>query len=688
MLHGAPAKPGATGADVLAALDLTLPELAPVADAVKNKDEPAALKAFASYLRNRKNVHWRENPDGSGKKPFHFKQAVADDAAEGRLQGGLVMPVYPFPNGEVDWHFNATAHMPNVAFNNEWQWQLNRMAFWMDLAGAYAATGNEKYAHAFARQMRSWVAQCPVPDHVDNVPGSAWRTIEAGIRAAWEWPDAFLKFLNSPSLSDDDLIAMVGSFLDHGRYLRACHTRFNFLTMEMNGLYAVGSLFPEFQEAAEWRAYAAKSLEEEANRQFLSDGAQVELSTGYQNVALDNILQIAKVARWNGREAELSPSYAAALEKGYDWQMALLTPNRVQPKFNDSWEDSGIFRRAAEFYPKRDDFRWFATDGKEGKAPSWTSTFLNRSGFAAMRSGWDREANYLVFRVGPAGAGHMHQDSLDVLLWSYGRELLFDGGGASYEKSKWRDWSVSTLSHNCMIVDGLAQSRIFHGDDPLHDPNMVSQGPIDAHWASTPVFDYATGVYDQTYGPAHLRPAVQRRDVLYLKPDLYIVADRLTPADDASHTYQARWQLLTTQTQIDPQTHALVTTDPGVPNLAIVPLLAKKLEVSAASAQEEPELLGWNIRKDKVPQNIPATTLLHTQAGTGPQVLLTLLLPLRPDQANPVAKVETDADGRSATVIFTDKRRLRITCAGDQGLDAQETLPNGTPGRKAHTDAH
>jgi len=683
------AVPDTRGTDVLNALDLTQPELSIVAKAMQVNDQPAALKAFASYLRNRTNVHWRENPDGSEKTPLRFSQAVADAAVEGRVKGGLVAPIYPFPKGEIDWHFNATEHTPELAPNNEWMLQLNRMEFWKDMAGAYAATGDERYALAFVRQFRSWIAQCPVPDHAENGGDSTWRTIEAGIRAGWNWPDVFLTFLHSPSLNDDDLIAMVASFLDHGRYLRANQTRFNWLTMEMSGLYTVGTLLPEFREAAEWRTYSENRMIEEAKRQFLPDGAQVELSTGYQNVAIDNTLQIAKVARWNGRETELSPSYVGTLEKGYDWQMALLAPTRVPPKFNDSWENGGVFQRAVQFYPKREDFRWFATDGKEGTAPAWTSTFQNRSGFAAMRSGWDREANYLVFRVGPAGAGHQHQDGLNVLLWPYGRELLFNNSGGSYEKSKWRDWAVSTFSHNCVIVDGLAQTRTFQGNDPLRDPNRVSQGPIDAHWLSTPVFDYATGVYDQTYGPEHLRPAVQRRDVLFLKPDLFIVADRLTPADNQTpHRYQARWQLLTTQTRIDPATHTLVTEDPGLPNLAIVPLLADDLDVTAASAQEEPEILGWNVRKDKVPQNIPSTTLLHTRTGTGPQTLLTLLIPLRPGQPHSVVKVEPETDGRSITIIFTNRARLQISCAGEQGISVRETLPDGTTGRTAQANTH
>jgi hypothetical protein len=425
----------------------------------------------------------------------------------------------------------------------------------------------------------------------------------------------------------------------------------------------------------------------------LPDGAQIELSTGYINIAILNIIRIADIARWNGREAELPPGYLAPLEKAYEWQMDILAPDRFLPKLNDSWPSTAadIFKQAISYFPDRADFRWFLTDGKEGAPPSWTSIFLNRSGLAAMRSGWSPDANYVLFRLGPMGAGHIHEDGLGVILWAYGRELIFNGGGGSYEKSKWRTWAVSTFGHNCVIIDGLPQARPINWHDPAHDPNQVSQGPIDAHWESTPVFDFASGTYDQGYGldpwsgKGRVLPAVQQRDVLFLKPDLYVVADRLTPTDSLSHSYQARWQLLTTKTTIDPATHSLVTTDPGVADLAVVPLLADSgLEVSSASGQEEPEILGWDVRKDMHPQQVPATTLLHTRTGTGPQLLLTLLVPLRPGETNPVTKVEPGAGGHAVTVAFTDGRRFLVSCPDSLGITVRETLSDGKPGRFAN----
>jgi hypothetical protein len=83
------------------------------------------------------------------------------------------------------------------------------------------------------------------------------------------------------------------------------------------------------------------------------------------------------------------------------------------------------------------------------------------------------------------------------------------------------------------------------------------------------------------------------------------------------------------------------------------------------------------------PQNVPATTLLHTRAGAGPQLLLTLMIPLHSGEANPVAAVAPGQDGRSATVTLRDGRKLLIACPGERGITVEETLPGGSKGRSA-----
>jgi Heparinase II/III-like protein len=255
--------------------------------------------------------------------------------------------------------------------------------------------------------------------------------------------------------------------------------------------------------------------------------------------------------------------------------------------------------------------------------------------------------------------------------------LIFNGGGGVDEHSKWRKWAVSAFAHNTVVVDGMAQTRSMNWDDPFHDPNMVSQGSIDAHWQTNELFDFASGVYDEGYGPSHQKIASQRRDVLFLKPDIYVVADRLHPNDSLPHRFQARWQVLTTHSEIDKSTQSLVTEDPAVPNVAIVPLLVDHLQAIAISGQEEPEILGWNFHTGGGPELVPATTLLQTLIGSGPRLILTLIVPLRSGERMPIARVERGKDGVSATAIFTDGKRLLISCPGTLGIAALETLPNG-----------
>jgi hypothetical protein len=668
--------------DLFNSLDLSRPELKAATNAWTHRETALAVKELARYYRTRASVHWSPESEAPA-TPSQASQSAANDALEGKMQAGPVPPAYTFPGGNVDWHFNVTYHIPGKAPNNEWQWQMNRQYLWSDLGVAYRASRDERYSAIFVKELRSWIQQCPEPNQVENGVGSSWRTLEAGVRVSSTWMDAFYAFRDSPEMTDSDILAMVHSMLEHGRYLRNFHTRLNWLTTEMSGLYTVGAEFPEFKQSAEWRHYAAAALAEQAQGQFLPDGAQMELSSNYQNVALGSMLHIAEVAEWTGNGPELSSGYVAQFEKGYDWLIGIMAPDRFLPRINDSGPNrlTTILTKAATFYPEKPELKWLASDGKEGSPPKYTSIFLNRSGFAAMRSGWEHDANFLLFRLGPLGMGHQHQDTLGVNVWAYGRELLFNGGGGPYETSKWREWALSGYSHNVVVIDGLAQNRPITQGDPSKDPNLVSTGPINGHWKTNSGFDFASGVYNQGYGPSQKTFGSHQRDVLFLKPDIFVIADRFSPSDSQIHSFQARWQLQTTHSQIDPSTQTLVTSDSGVANIAIAPLLLSNMQVKSASGQEQPEILGWNFRSYPKPELSPATTLLHTLKGSGPHLILTLLVPLRPGETNPIAKVEPGQDGVSATAIFKDGRQLLIAARGPIGIAVKETLANGKPGR-------
>lgn len=693
--------PITSDAELFAALDLSLPQLASVREAVEKNEYTAAKTALDQYLRERSLVTWWFDPHDIDRN-IEFNKTSADNAVR-----GCVNPIaieHTFPDGEIDWFYNATKARDDLPDNNEWHWGLNRMAFWIDLARAYSATGDERYAEAWVKQLRSWIRSAPCPDHLNNNPGSAWRPIECGIRMgggiliSGAWTEAYHRFLLSPSFTADDKVLYLKSCLEHARYLRRYpHGAGNHLALEMAGLYAVATVFPEFKDAAAWRRQVTDTLHGQIKIQFLPDGAHFEGTPSYHQVTVYSILFVPKLAMKTGRMAELPPDFIARMEKIFDYNLYLMTPDRDWPRFNDSKSHNvpSTLQSVAELFPHREDFAWVASDGKTGTPPESTSHAFPYVGYYVMRSGWETDANYLAFDAGPLGHGHIHQDKLNLVVWAYGREVLFDSGGGSYDKSQWRAYAVDCFSHNTVLIDWKPQRRRtpYAWKTHLVDgkpvrrwcrdrERNVSRVPLDVEWQSQSTFDYAAGVYDEGYGEEEDRVATHTRRVLFVKPDLFIVADTLVPNDDQPElcraTYQARWHLLTTQTEQDAGTGTVVTTDAQMPNLAVVPLLTEGLEVQAVSAQTEPELLGWDVRAHSVLPYVPATTVTHTKAGIDTQEFLTLLVPIRSGETYPIETARVllvKAGNRTIEVLYKDGRRVIVQVARDPKVAMNLKLP-------------
>ncbi len=675
-------------ANLFAALNLDYPGMEQVKADVTQSNYPAARVSLADYLRGRTNVTWFFNPHAVT-SAVSYTKSQADAAATGTVTA--VSIPFTFPGGNIDWFFNVTTNPANgYAPNNEWQWQLNRMMWWPNMGQTYWGRGrDEAYAQAWVSELRDWVADCPAQGSRQNVAGSTWRTIETGLRMSTYWPEAYHRFLESPSFTDDDLTLYLKSCVEQARYLNSFYTQANFLTMEMAGLYTVGALFPELKEAAGWRTLAAQKLYAEQAVQFLPDGWHYELSPGYHAVAIDNTLQIYQLAALEGRAAELPAGYLAGLESAYQALMYMAAPNRVTPPVNDSGRNDvkARLREGYQYFTNRLDFLWLATGGAQGQPPAQTSVSFPYGGFSALRSGWETNANFAFFDAGALGqSGHRHEDKLALQLWCYGREILFDHGAGNYETSIWRTYSMSSFGHNTVAVDGRDQKG-GDGNSTLPDPDYVAVAPLALRWESDIAHDFAAGTYDRGYSNYTYRPAAHTRRVLFVKPDLYLVADTLVPsAAGVSHSYEARWNLLPTNTVVDPLTQVVTTTDANAANLAIVPCLGAGLAVSNIVAQESSvvaQVLGWKVLSG-ITTHVPCTTVTHTRGGSGTNQFLTLFLPLAAGATNPVAQVVSTGT-TSADVLLRDGRTLKVYADPNpaRGLRLVELAAGGATNRLA-----
>lgn len=677
--------PTLSDTQLFSALNLDHPGLETVKSLVTAGNFPAAKSALATYLRTRTNINWTfdwRNPTSN----ISFDQATADTQIAGTFSfGGYTQT---FPNGDVDWLYSP-------APTSQWVSLINRMNFWPNFGATYWGTGNESYALAWTRQLRSWITQCPAPSSNQGIL-SSWATIQAAERMR-TWPDTFLRFILSPSFTDENIVLYLKSTIENTRYLReysiGAAMNFNIDAWELNGIYTTATLFPELNEAAEWRDYAVAQMNIQKQLQFYPDGVHIELSPRYHIGTLEFIKGIHELASLNNRLADLPPGYIASTEKAYEFLLYNSAPTRLMPPFNDCGaanEDSRTYLQDGySLFPNRTDFLWTSGGGTKPAKTSWLFPY---AGYAAMRSGWESNANFLCFDAGPLGSsGHRHEDKLNIVLWAYGREMLFDSGGGSYESTIWRTWGTSSYSHNCITVDGLDQEG-GDGSSAATDADYQSQAPVNMRWESGALHDFAAGTYDRGYGGNYNnRPAAQTRRVLFVKPDIYLVADTMVPSNTASHTYQARWHLLSPNTTLDPLTKTVTTTDAGQANLAVVPCLGSGLAVENVSARLSnsgsttpvlSEMLGWDQPNLSTGAQTPATTVTQTLSGTGTKHFLTLFLPLKSGQTNPVASI-TNPTATSAQVTLTDGRRLLVEADPDptRGLKLTEILPDNSTNR-------
>ena len=589
--------PRMDAAQFFGALNLESSGLASVRAAAKSENWDEAVHDFAAYLRRRQVPRW-------------FTQYTGRPGETGRVDSSLVTEAdkvvrhllssvgieHQFGR-EIDWTYNPTYEPDSpYAHDNEWTWQLNRHWMWQTLAKAYWQTGNEVYAREFASELVHWIQHCPVPVGRPNQrPFSTWRTIEAGLRMAYSWPEAFFAFRKSPSVPDSALVMMVASMLEHARYLKAFPTKGNWLTMEMDGLYTVGALFPELREARQFRRFALGRLARELNVQVYPDGAQIELSPGYHSVALRNFLRPYHLARLN--DYPVPPGYRAGLERMFDFLMWIMTPDGSVPHFNDAWDVDvrARLREGLELFPNREDFLWIASRGAEGRPPAGTSHLFPYAGIAVMRSDWSDTASYLALDAGPFGFGHQHEDKLNFILTWRGVPFLVEAGSYAYDASRWRKYVLSARGHNVISVDGLEQHRRGHPRE-----TYVVHEPVPLLWRSTDEFDYAEAAYGggiEIFGDS-LRVRHTRR-LFYRKgktrgEDFWLVLDSLEPMDGAQHSYESTFHFDVDTLETSAARGFAVARKRGqIAGLQVAWAPVQGVEAAVVKGQTEPVVQGW-----------------------------------------------------------------------------------------------
>jgi heparinase II/III-like protein len=297
-------------------------------------------------------------------------------------------------------------------------------------------------------------------------------------------------------------------------------------------------------------------LETRLSEQFYSDGGSVEQAVVYHHATLGFYLLAALVGRNNGEE--FSAGVWHAVERAIEFSMYLAQPDGRQPAvgdnddarpfafdLRDAWE-FGHFQAAGAVLFDRPDFKsthpFFGEDAFwllgasaiprfeaiVSRPPSRTSCVLAASGSVVLRSGWEKDDDYVWFDCGEQAGGlrqddipsaaHGHADALAIVACLRGRPILVDGGFYTYNRERaWERHFRETAAHNTVRIDGRDQSDHLETMAWVHAPEVSLDGfRLDKTEA------WAIGSHN---GYMRRPDGVFHRRTVWLRPGHYIVVN-------------------------------------------------------------------------------------------------------------------------------------------------------------------
>ena len=452
---------------------------------------------------------------------LHRDRAVAEEVAAGRftLQGQTRVL-----GTEPDW-LGA-----DVPADEEWRIEWVKFYYGLDLAHAYRATADERFPAAWRRLVGSWIRQTP-PD-ADSSDVTARRILNWIY--AWQGFDA-----GDP---DEAVVASIGK---QARHVRATLSpERNHRTLELYALLIVALALPDLDPDGALLDMAVTELDRNLAADFRPDGVHREASTHYHMIALRSFVGVRENARRFG--IALPEGFDERLGGACDFALYCRRPDGGIPALSDS--DTGdyaeLLATAGELLD-RDDLRWAGSGGERGRPPDQCAADFPDGGYFIQRSGWDRDAAFLIFDCGPLGdGGHGHYDLLSVEVFAGGRPLVVDPGRGSYseEPPNLRRWFRGTAAHNTVCVDGRDQTPYSRG----RPTGFAAQGRFLGR-STAPGLDVLWG---EAVSPAY--DAVHRRRVAFVANRWWVIEDRLSGV--GAHAYDLRFHLSPGPARLDGST--------------------------------------------------------------------------------------------------------------------------------------
>jgi hypothetical protein len=122
------------------------------------------------------------------------------------------------------------------------------------------------------------------------------------------------------------------------------------------------------------------------------------------------------------------------------------------------------------FSENPDKIAWEIQDVIQREGTLSSKSFMMPSyGLAGLRDGQSNEERAVWLYFG-RNIGHGHKDTLNLGLYAFGIDMATDLGNPEYKRFDWAkrfEWTLNTVSHNTVTVDGAMQGNSLRGN-PYH----------------------------------------------------------------------------------------------------------------------------------------------------------------------------------------------------------------------------
>lgn len=635
---------------------------------IKGELEPAT-EWLAAHLRGRvrafRPMAWRHvDPEDSLKKA-----ALMLDGKVALLNAPLLEIGHP-----INW-------LMRVDTDPEWTQRLSAQEWLAPLVHAYEQTGDDRYAARWIEIVEDFLDHhdygCDTIDFAPSKPmvfaddgsganGEGFYRLPDGKRSdrgpwiapicarrARSWLLGLSRIGGTTQIGTKRLFRVLCSIVgEHAQILmnNAREESPSDFAMGAAALLEIAITLPEFSASSAAFTIGFDRLNHATRRHMFADGSDVEQSLE-RNAELVSLLKGILEILGDAPHSKRSPLHDAA-RKRIRFLSYAATPLRQMARIGQSWhvDLEPLFHEWTDFF-ELDDVRFFATGGKEGTEPPSSSAAMPYGGYFVMRSDWEKDAHFLLFKTSDFGAGLMHEDCLSVSITAGGRDLLVDSGHFSLNDHAERDrlmneYAVSSLAHNTLIVDGAGQNRTgMRRAGRAVDLRAAEAAPLQSRYLRGEFFEYAEGEYADGYGHGGGIHARHQRRVLWLRGRGWIIFD--TAQIKGEHDFALLWNLgpdfLENDVASNEEFKSVWTESPGQ-NLALHFLSGHDVRIDLFRGQESPAR-GWSFRS--YGERVPKTDVQVSWRGEDEQIIATYVQPYGPESrlAGPV-RSSIDGDGQ------------------------------------------